>query len=97
MTCAITWCSAIASASNVVDSGVICKSAGHVADHEGEDEEVDSLLELLGLTHIAKTQVSVLPLGLARLVEVGRPWPPIPKWCCSMNRCRDSTFWPPTT
>jgi ABC-type branched-subunit amino acid transport system ATPase component len=33
---------------------------------------VESLLELLGLTHIAKTQVSVLPLGLARLVEVAR-------------------------
>jgi ABC-type branched-subunit amino acid transport system ATPase component len=37
-----------------------------------ESEEVDFLLELLGLTSIAKTQVSVLPLGLARLVEVGR-------------------------
>jgi ABC-type branched-subunit amino acid transport system ATPase component len=37
-----------------------------------ETEQVDALLELLGLTHIAKTQVSVLPLGLARLVEVGR-------------------------
>ena len=37
-----------------------------------ETEQVDALLELLGLTAIAKTQVSVLPLGLARLVEVGR-------------------------
>jgi ABC-type branched-subunit amino acid transport system ATPase component len=37
-----------------------------------ETEQVDALLELLGLTHIAKTQVSVLPLGLARLVEVAR-------------------------
>jgi branched-chain amino acid transport system ATP-binding protein len=37
-----------------------------------EMEQVDALLELLGLTHIAKTQVSVLPLGLARLVEVAR-------------------------
>lgn len=37
-----------------------------------ESEEVDALLELLGLTAIARTQVSVLPLGLARLVEVGR-------------------------
>ena len=37
-----------------------------------ESEQVDSLLELLGLTSMAKTQVSVLPLGLARLVEVGR-------------------------
>jgi ABC-type branched-subunit amino acid transport system ATPase component len=46
---------------------------------KGEDEEVDSLLELLGLTHIAKTQVSVLPLGLARLVEVGRALATHPK------------------
>jgi ABC-type branched-subunit amino acid transport system ATPase component len=37
-----------------------------------ETERVDALLEMLGLTYIAKTQVSVLPLGLARLVEVGR-------------------------
>jgi ABC-type branched-subunit amino acid transport system ATPase component len=37
-----------------------------------ETEQVDALLELLGLTNIAKTQVSVLPLGLARLVEVAR-------------------------
>jgi len=37
-----------------------------------ETEQVDALLDLLGLTSIAKTQVSVLPLGLARLVEVGR-------------------------
>lgn len=37
-----------------------------------ETEQVDALLELLGLTAIAKIQVSVLPLGLARLVEVGR-------------------------
>jgi len=37
-----------------------------------ETEQVDALLELLGLADIAKTQVSVLPLGLARLVEVGR-------------------------
>jgi ABC-type branched-subunit amino acid transport system ATPase component len=37
-----------------------------------ETEQVDTLLELLGIAHLAKTQVSVLPLGLARLVEVGR-------------------------
>jgi ABC-type branched-subunit amino acid transport system ATPase component len=37
-----------------------------------ETEQVDALLGLLGLTAIAKTQVSILPLGLARLVEVGR-------------------------
>jgi ABC-type branched-subunit amino acid transport system ATPase component len=37
-----------------------------------ENERVDSLLELLGLTSFVKTQASVLPLGLARLVEVGR-------------------------
>jgi branched-chain amino acid transport system ATP-binding protein len=37
-----------------------------------ETDQVDELLEVLGLAHLAKTQVSVLPLGLARLVEVGR-------------------------
>jgi ABC-type branched-subunit amino acid transport system ATPase component len=37
-----------------------------------ENEQVDGLLELLGLTGIAQTQVSVLSLGQARLVEVGR-------------------------
>ncbi len=44
-----------------------------------ETEEVDALLELLGLTEIAKTQVSVLPLGLSRLVEVGRALATNPK------------------
>jgi ABC-type branched-subunit amino acid transport system ATPase component len=37
-----------------------------------EQDRVDGLLELLGLTDIAQAQVAVLPLGLARLVEVGR-------------------------
>jgi ABC-type branched-subunit amino acid transport system ATPase component len=37
-----------------------------------ESERVDGLLELLGLADIAQAQVAVLPLGLARLVEVGR-------------------------
>jgi ABC-type branched-subunit amino acid transport system ATPase component len=37
-----------------------------------ETEKVDGLLELLGLTRIANTPVAVLPLGLSRLVEVGR-------------------------
>jgi ABC-type branched-subunit amino acid transport system ATPase component len=37
-----------------------------------EGERVAALLDLLGLTKVAKAQVSVLPLGLARLVEVGR-------------------------
>ena len=44
-----------------------------------ETQQVDALLELLGLTEIAKTQVSVLPLGLARLVEVGRALATNPK------------------
>jgi ABC-type branched-subunit amino acid transport system ATPase component len=46
---------------------------------DAETEQVDALLELLGLTEIAKTQVSVLPLGLARLVEVGRALATNPK------------------
>jgi len=37
-----------------------------------ETETVDYLLDLLGLTRIADTPVAVLPLGLSRLVEVGR-------------------------
>ena len=38
----------------------------------GETEKVDSLLELLHLTHVAKAPVAALPLGVIRLVEVGR-------------------------
>ena len=37
-----------------------------------ETERVDGLLDLLGLTASARTPVGALPLGLARLVEVGR-------------------------
>jgi ABC-type branched-subunit amino acid transport system ATPase component len=37
-----------------------------------ENERVDGLLEVLRLSRIAKAPVAALPLGLARLVEVGR-------------------------
>jgi ABC-type branched-subunit amino acid transport system ATPase component len=37
-----------------------------------ENERVDGLLELLRLTRVAKAPVAVLPLGMVRLVEVGR-------------------------
>jgi ABC-type branched-subunit amino acid transport system ATPase component len=37
-----------------------------------ENERVDGLLEVLRLTRIAQASVAALPLGLARLVEVGR-------------------------
>jgi ABC-type branched-subunit amino acid transport system ATPase component len=37
-----------------------------------ETEQVDALLELLDLTGLANTPVGALPLGLSRLVEVGR-------------------------
>jgi branched-chain amino acid transport system ATP-binding protein len=37
-----------------------------------ENERVDALLELLRLTRVAKAPVAALPLGVARLVEVGR-------------------------
>ena len=37
-----------------------------------EDERVDGLLELLRLTRVAKAPVAALPLGVVRLVEVGR-------------------------
>jgi ABC-type branched-subunit amino acid transport system ATPase component len=38
----------------------------------GEDERVDSLLDSLGIARIAGAPVSALPLGLTRLVELGR-------------------------
>ena len=38
----------------------------------GETEKVDGLLELLHLSHVAKAPVAALPLGVIRLVEVGR-------------------------
>ncbi len=38
----------------------------------GETDKVDGLLELLHLTHVAKAPVAALPLGVIRLVEVGR-------------------------
>jgi len=37
-----------------------------------ENERVDGLLEVLRLTRVAKAPVAALPLGIVRLVEVGR-------------------------
>jgi ABC-type branched-subunit amino acid transport system ATPase component len=37
-----------------------------------ENERVDGLLELLRLTRVARAPVAALPLGVVRLVEVGR-------------------------
>jgi ABC-type branched-subunit amino acid transport system ATPase component len=37
-----------------------------------ENERIDELLELLRLTRVAKAPVAALPLGILRLVEVGR-------------------------
>ncbi len=37
-----------------------------------ENERVEGLLELLNLTRVAKAPVAALPLGVSRLVEVGR-------------------------
>jgi ABC-type branched-subunit amino acid transport system ATPase component len=37
-----------------------------------ENDRVDGLLELLKLTQVAKSPVAALPLGVVRLVEVGR-------------------------
>ncbi len=37
-----------------------------------ENDQVDGILELLRLTRVAKAPVAALPLGLLRLVEVGR-------------------------
>jgi len=39
---------------------------------KAENERVDGLLEPLKLTRVAKAPVAALPLGVARLVEVGR-------------------------
>jgi ABC-type branched-subunit amino acid transport system ATPase component len=39
---------------------------------QAENERVDGLLELLRLTQVAKAPVAALPLGVVRLVEVGR-------------------------
>jgi ABC-type branched-subunit amino acid transport system ATPase component len=39
---------------------------------KAEDEQVDGLLELLRITKVAKAPVAALPLGVVRLVEVGR-------------------------
>ena len=39
---------------------------------KAENERVDGLLELLRLTRVAKAPVAALPLGVLRLVEVGR-------------------------
>ena len=39
---------------------------------KAENEKVDGLLELLHLTRVAKAPVAALPLGILRLVEVGR-------------------------
>ncbi len=58
---------------SVVDSGVTSLSFRAIfPPTKFENETVDNLLDLLGLTHIANTPVAVLPLGLSRLVEVGR-------------------------
>jgi ABC-type branched-subunit amino acid transport system ATPase component len=39
---------------------------------KNEDDRVDQLLELLRLTRVEKAPVAALPLGILRLVEVGR-------------------------
>jgi ABC-type branched-subunit amino acid transport system ATPase component len=39
---------------------------------KAENERVDGLLEMLRLTRVAKAPVAALPLGVLRLVEVGR-------------------------
>ena len=44
-----------------------------------EDERVDGILEMLGITGIANRAVLSLPLGLRRLVEVGRALATAPK------------------
>lgn len=43
-----------------------------LAPSKEENDRVDGLLELLRLSRVAKAPVAALPLGVARLVEVGR-------------------------
>ena len=57
----------------------------------GETDKVDGLLELLHLTHVAKAPVAALPLGVIRLVEVGRALAASPGSSCWTSRCRAST------
>ncbi|MBV9951647.1 MAG: ABC transporter ATP-binding protein, partial [Acidimicrobiia bacterium] len=38
----------------------------------GEDDAVDGLLELVGLTHVAGARAGTVPPGIGRLVELGR-------------------------
>ncbi len=44
-----------------------------------ENERIDSLIELLELTQVAKAPVASMPLGISRLVEVGRALATDPK------------------
>jgi branched-chain amino acid transport system ATP-binding protein len=44
-----------------------------------ESERVDGLLEMLTLTRVAKAPVAALPLGILRLVEMGRAMAGDPK------------------
>jgi branched-chain amino acid transport system ATP-binding protein len=52
-------------------SDLVTAGALHPASDE-ENARVDHLVELLGLTGVANTAASVLPLGTARRVEVAR-------------------------
>jgi branched-chain amino acid transport system ATP-binding protein len=52
-------------------SDLLTAGALHPASSE-EERTVDHLVELLGLTGVARTPASVLPLGTARRVEVAR-------------------------
>ena len=55
------------------DSGGTCSTPARCSRRRRtENEQVDGLLELLRLTRVAKAPVAALPLGVIRLVEVGR-------------------------
>lgn len=45
---------------------------GHRRQDPNENERVEAILELLGLTHISSREVAGLPLGTSRLVEIAR-------------------------
>jgi ABC-type branched-subunit amino acid transport system ATPase component len=50
----------------------MCDPRSLLPPSAAENERVDGLLELLRLTRVARAPVAALPLGMARLVEVGR-------------------------
>ena len=68
-----TWSWPTGPVSHPIGSGATCSiPRSLLPPRAAENERVDGLLELLRLTKVAKAPVAALPLGVVRLVEVGR-------------------------